>query len=223
MFLFIMTLIINPVLLVAPAYARPYERAQLKAENRMEKKSEAIDKIRDKAMKKGMKQVLTGEINAIATNSMTVIHGDKSVTVYVGSDTKLVRKFGGTATLSEFAVGNKVQVAGNWTDESKSAISATTIRDVSIQKLRGMFVGKVLTKGDTSFTIEPLSRKTQTAMLSTAVKYSNRRKETITYANVQVGDQVKVSGVWDRSNNKIMEVTEVRDLSIPKVSPTEAK
>lgn len=214
LFFFIAALIMNPALIVAPAYAGT-QKAQ-RTENRIEKKQEVVAKIREKARKKGMKATLTGEITAISSDSLQVSRGDKAYTVYVGADTKLVRKFGGTAILSEFAVGNRIQVFGNWTDESKSAVSATTIRDMSIQKLRGTFVGKITAKGSTSFTIEPLKRTTQTVFVSSATKYMDRKKAAMTYADIKVGDQVKVSGVWDRSNNKIMEVTEVRDLSVPK-------
>lgn len=206
---------VAPMLLSISAYAAVYPTRVV---TKMEKKQTLKETLKTKAKKMGLSAKLTGEITAISGNTLSVKQGDKSYTVNVGDSTKLYRRFGAKATLSEFAVGNKINIVGTWTDESKIAINASYIRDVSVMKKFGTFVGKVTSKSDGSFVIEPKVRQTQTIMVSSTTKYTDRNKNAITYADIAVGDRVQTRGVWDKSNKKVIETSEVRDLTLPKKS-----
>lgn len=204
LFVFLTAVMIMPAVLSIPVYAKvsltpkPTRAAQIK--------------------KMHLPAKLTGDITSISGNTLTVKQGDKNYTVNVTDSTKLYRRFGAKATLSEFAVGNKINVVGTWTDDTKTAINASYIRDVSVMKKFGTFVGTVVSKTDGSFIITPKVRQTQTVMVLSTTKYTNRKKVTIAYSDINVGDHVQVRGVWDKSNNKVIETSDVRDLTLPKNS-----
>jgi len=151
---------------------------------------------------------------------LTVSKDDKTYTVKVTDKTLLLRKFGAKADLSEFSVGDILSVRGKWTDEAKTVLEARVIRNLSIQKRRGTFWGTIKSKGDNSFVLASVNRGEQTVYLG-ETKIVNRKEETITFADLQVGDRVRVSGLWDNKLNKITEVSKIKDWSIPpKVTPT---
>lgn len=152
---------------------------------------------------------------------LKVSKDDKMYTVKVTEKTNLLRKFGGKADLAEFSVGDILSVRGKWTDEAKTILEARVIRNLSIQKRKGTFWGTVKSKGDNSFVLTSANRGDQTVYLGGETKIINRKQETITFADLQVGHRVRVSGLWDNKLNKITEVTKIKDWSIPpKVTPS---
>lgn len=158
---------------------------------------------------------ITGTIATIGENTMTVTgDGDKTYTLNLTSETKLVRRFGGKSELSEFSVGNKVNVFGKYTDDTQTTIDVKLIRNVSIQKKWGVFFGKVTSKGDESLVIESSNRGTQTVFIEGA-ELKNRNEESIVYGDIEVEHRIRVKGMWDRSTNEITEVNEIKNFSIP--------
>lgn len=152
---------------------------------------------------------------------LTVSKDDKTYTVKVTKKTNLLRKFGGKSDLAEFTVGDILSVRGKWTDEAKTTLEARVIRNLSIQKRKGTFWGTIKSKGDNIFVLTSANRGNQTVYLAGDTKIVNRKEETITFAELLVGHRVRVSGLWDSKLNKIMEVTKIKDWSIPsKVTPT---
>ena len=53
-------------------------------------------------------------------------------------------------------------------------------------------------------------------------KFVERKETSITLSDLKIGDRVRVKGVWDKTLNKITEVTQIKDFSIPVVVPTQA-
>ena len=51
-------------------------------------------------------------------------------------------------------------------------------------------------------------------------KFVERNETSMTYTDLKIGDRVRVKGVWDKTLNKITEVTQIKDFSIPIVVPT---
>lgn len=181
-----------------------------------EKNENLLDRVKNFIKKKVRFDArITGTIATLGENTMTVKgEGDKTYTLNLNSDTKLVRRFGGKSGISEFSVGNKVNVFGKFTDDSQTIIDAKLIRNVSIQKKWGVFFGKITSKGETSFVIESSNRGTQTVFIEGA-EFKNRKEESILYGDVQVEHKIRVKGMWDRSTNEITEVNEIKDFSIP--------
>ena len=235
-FLFIITFIfvVKAVLAVNPREIRKENREEIR-EGKIEGLSPAQirKEIREEAREKGKNlrfaARISGTIASISGNVLTLTTNDgKTYTVNITSETKLKRKFWGNATLVEFAVGHSVNVVGKWTDETKITIDARVIRDSSIQKRWGAFFGKVTAKNSNNFVIETISRGSQTVYFGSTTKFFKINMEAMTYDELLVGNRVRVKGVWDNLQNKIIEVEQVKDFSLgiiktatPTVKPRE--
>lgn len=155
------------------------------------------------------------KVTAKDTASITVDNGGASVKVDVASTTHFRRKFWGGSDLGEISVGDSVDVVGRWTSEDKTEIKAVVIRDLSIQKRFGVFFGNVKTITDTGFTMTTIQRGEEAVTLDSTTKLVNRKGETITAADIQVGNVIRVRGMWNSSSFTITEVVEVKDFSLP--------
>lgn len=183
-----------------------------------EKKENWVKNIKDKlgrVIRFGAR--ITGNLTAISTASFTVQGTDGKSYIVDITNAQCRRRFGGKCEWSEFAIGDKVNVVGKWTDENKTAITAKLVRNASIQKRFGVLFGKVLTKSDASFTMEvKRGGEILTATIyTTGVKFINRKEETITYGDILVGHRVRAKGVWDRTLKEMRETTEVKDFDLP--------
>ncbi len=155
------------------------------------------------------------QITAINGTVITATENGKTYTINTSDQTRFRRHFWGKSDLNEFSVGNQINVWGRWADDEKTIINARFIRNLSIQKRHGVFIGTVKSKTDTSFVLESINRGDQTVYFDANTKFVNRKQETITYSNVNQADRVRVKGLWDKSLNKITEVTQVKDFSQP--------
>lgn len=144
---------------------------------------------------------LTGTVSAVGSNTLTI---DGKV-VTVSNLTKFIRRFGGSSTFSEISVGDKVSVVGN----------AKIIRDWSIQKRKGAFVGTIQVMTGTGFTLQSLNRGVQTVTVSALTKYLDRKEQTINFSNLVAGQKIRVKGLWDSKLNTVTEVSQIKDYSLP--------
>lgn len=154
-------------------------------------------------------------------SSFTVTKDGKTYTVNVSSNTKFRRHFWGESSFSELAVNNHVNIWGKWTDTTNTTIDARLVRNISVQKVRGVFFGTVKSKSSSSFVITSRYRGDQTVNFDSNTKFVKRNEQTMNFSDIQTGDRVRVKGVWDKSNGTISEVTHVKDYSNPAiVTPT---
>lgn len=154
-------------------------------------------------------------------STLTCTNSGKTFTLLTDSHTQLRRRFWGKATLSEMQIGDTLNVIGRWTDDSHTTVSARLIRDISIQKRFGAFFGTVKSLTGTGWVMSTLRRGDQTVTVSGSTKFVNRKGQTISQADIQVGHRVRVKGLWDRNAHTITEVTHVKDFSLPpKPTPT---
>lgn len=173
----------------------------------------------------GFNQVEIKSISSITPPAnLGVSKEDKTYTVKVTEKTLLLRKFGGKSDLAEFSVGDIVSVRGKWTDETKTTLEARVIRNLSIQKRKGTFWGTIKSKetDGKTFVLTSVNKGDQTVITGEGTKIVDRAAKAITFADLKVGDRVRVSGLWDSKLNKITEVTRIKDWSIGpvKISPT---
>jgi hypothetical protein len=162
-----------------------------------------------------------GVVTGKGSNTLTVTSEGKTVTVNIDSNTRLRRRFYGKATIGEISINDKLNITGKWTDENHTAINANLIRDMSIQKRFGVFVGDVTAINGSDITINSLHRGTQKVTISQTTKIENRKEQTISQTDVIVGHKIRVKGMWDSANNTVTEVSQVKDYSLPiKVTPT---
>lgn len=169
----------------------------------------------DSAMKKNRVWIKNAAITTINGNAMTITKDGKTYTVSMTNQTKLRRHYGGQATLAEFTVGNFVDVSGVWTDSTKTSINATSIRNRSIMMRRGAFIGEVISKTGNTIVIATKSRGNQTVTVSGTTKYVNRTQQAIKLSDIEVGHNIRVRGLWDKSNNTVTQVMQIKDFSLP--------
>lgn len=190
-------------------------------ENRKELKEEIKTLRADKTNKPA--HVTGGSVTGISGVTITVTKDDKTITVTTNSNTKFRRRFWGNGTFSEISVGDVVNAWGKWTNTDGTAMNATMIRNTSVQKRRGAFVGTVLNKSGNTFTLQTANRGNQTVTIDTSkAKIVNRKNETMTLEGVNANDKIQVKGLWDSKLNTITEVTHLKDFSVPvrSVSPS---
>jgi hypothetical protein len=162
-----------------------------------------------------------GTVTAISGSTLTVTKEGITYTVSTDANTIFRRRFGGKGQLSEITANDTVNVLGKWQDEEKTQILTTHIRDLSIQKRHATFFGTVKTKGDTTLVLTTTTRGEQTVIITTSTKLVNRKMEEITMSDIQIGNRVRVKGIWDLTSKTMSEVSQIKDFSIPlKPSPT---
>lgn len=164
----------------------------------------------------------TGRVTAINGTTLTVEKDGKSYTVTTTDKTQFRRRFWGKGSLAEIAVGHTVNVIGKWTDDAKTTVEARLVRDVSIQKRHGVFFGKVESVTTDGWVMTTISdkRENQAVKVTNVTKFTNRKGEALTQTDVKVGHRVRVRGLWDRSDNTVTEVSQVKDFDLPvRVTP----
>lgn len=196
---------------------------EIKKEIREEKKG-FLDQIKNQVKEKlqALKQAkVIGKITEIGNNYLKITDKEgKAYQVNITEKTQLRRHFWGKASLNEFSVGDEVNVIGRYTDETKTVIEAVLIRNNSIQKRWGAFFGEVISKNSDNFVIKTLNRGEITVYFGNA-KFVGNDNKNLTYADLKVGQRVRVKGVWDKTLSKLMEVEEVKVYNLKKtLSPT---
>lgn len=167
--------------------------------------------------------VTGGTVGAVGSNTLTVSHEGESITVNILPTTKLRRKFWGNAALTEISVGDKINVWGSFKDEAQTIIDARMVRDTSIQKRNGVFIGEVVRLTDDGWIIKTPARGEQTVKLVSTTKFTNIAGRTIKDEDILIGHRVRVRGIWDRKLTTVSEVTTVKDYSLSNVPKSAEK
>ncbi len=149
--------------------------------------------------------MLAGTLKSISADSLVVSSWGGDWTILMSSTTKLLRRFDGKASLSEFAVGDAVQVKGKVSTTSMWAVNARAVQDNSIQTRNASFSG----------TISNLNTSTWAFMLTTQ-KRGVLQVTVNADAKIKIGDStgsvndlmnglmVSVSGVWNTQQSMLM-------------------
>jgi Domain of unknown function (DUF5666) len=151
--------------------------------------------------------VKTGTISGTLTNisgtTLTVTASGTSLSVYTvdASNVKKVdRRYGASTDLSALQTGDTLSVRGviNGTN-----VTASTIRDISLQARKGTFVGTVSgAVNGSSFAIQSKDRGSQTINTTSSTIFKEGSAGS-SLADIAVGQTVTVSGVWDRTNSNV--------------------
>lgn len=153
------------------------------------------------------------------TNSLVVTKDSKNITINVSDKTQFRRRFWGKGTFDEIQVGDTVNVIGQWTDSSHTAINATLIRDLSIQKRAGVFFGTIKSISGSVWVMTTVNRGEQTVTVDSLTKLIDRKGQTINASDIKEGHRIRVRGLWDKTASTITQVTQVKDFDLP-VKPT---
>lgn len=195
---------------ISPKEIRKNVREEVK-EQVQERKEGLIEQVKN-FIKKNLRfdARLTCVITALNPN-FTVDCDGNSYTINVSDQTRYIRNFGGKSNFEELEIGNEINVFGKFTDESKTAVDAKLIRNLSIQKRWGVFFGEVMTApiGD-SFEMKTIQRGDLTVYFDSETKFMDHKKETVDSTDVEVGMRVRVKGVWDKTSGEIRGTEEIR-------------
>lgn len=189
------------------------ERIEERVENREEKRE---------AFKNTRATLKNVKVTSIGTSSVTVDNAGVSVVVNITDKTELRRKFWGKSNLGEFSVGDIINVVGKWTDDTKTAVNAVMVRNESIQKKFGVFFGTVKSLTADGFVFNSIHRDDGTVTIGSS-KLINRKGETITQADIKVGDRVRVKGMWNNTAKTITETVEIKNFNLPPLPSREPK
>ncbi len=180
-----------------------------------EKRKDLLQNIKEKLRKRFAKAVL-GEVTGISGATLTIkTKGGTTVTVLTDENTRFVRNYWGNVSLGDIQVGHRIVVFGRFTDESQTTVQARLIRDQSLQKRHGVMFGEVTSKTDGAITIKTKNRGDQTVTFDSQTKFVNRRNQSITESDIQVGHKVRIKGLWDKETKTLTQVREVKDFSTP--------
>ena len=160
--------------------------------------------------------IVNGTVTAVGTSTITVDDNGTSITVNFDSKTHFRRRFWGVSSLGEISVGDKVDVIGRYTDNTKTAINAVLIRDESIELRKGAFFGTVQSLTSGGFAMTTIHKDNETVTIGSA-KIIDREENSLTVSQIKVGDKVRVRGTWDAKNSTITNVIEIKDFSIPAI------
>lgn len=158
--------------------------------------------------------ILRGVVTAKGDTSITVDNNGTSVKVNITTKTQFRRLFWGKSSLSEIAVGDKLNIIGRWTNEDKTEINAVLIKDLNLMRRSGAFFGDVKSLTADGFVMTTVHKEDEEVIIGTA-KLVNRNGETIVQADIKAGDRVRVKGLWDAVAKTITEVKEIKDFSLP--------
>lgn len=167
-------------------------------------------------------QVAGATIDAAGSSSLTISKEGKVMTVNITPTTKLRRRFWGKASLSEMSAGDTVNVWGSIADEGQTIINARLVRNTSIQKRNGVFIGEVTSLTPDGWVMKTAARGDQTVELESNTKFTDRGGRVIKQGDVVAGNRVRVRGMWDRKLKIISEVNAVKNYSLPTKTNTTA-
>jgi hypothetical protein len=172
---------------------------------------------------KTTRAIFTGQVTAIGSSTITVGNNGTSIQVDINSTTHFRRKFWGKSSLSEISIGDTVNVIGKRTNSMNTEVTASTIRDISIQKRNGTFFGTVISLTSGGFVVNTIHRNNETVTIGSA-KITDRKGNTLSASGILVGDKIRVTGMWDNNAKTITEVTKIKDFSQPlKASPSTSR
>jgi Domain of unknown function (DUF5666) len=166
-------------------------------------------------VKKIKKQTFTGKITAINGNSLAVTLTKGQADTVDVSSAKMVRHYGAAMTVADLQVNDSVTIQGTL---SGSTITASMLRDDSLQLHSGNFSGTITAISGASFILKTPKRSYQTINTNSATIIKEGGKAA-QFSALTVSSTVAVSGVWDRTNSNVYAKT----VSIVTAAPTPAQ
>jgi|GEM_PF-1494773 hypothetical protein len=163
-------------------------------------------------------QLKNAVITAIDTTTETIT-ATKDGTTYTidASGATLRRKYGAKCDIYELTAGDYIFV---WGTMSGTNVTATKIKDLSIQKWKASFVGTITTVDSTTYTdnegrsyqqfeIESRHRGDQVIRVysATSIKYKGDSK---TFTDFAVGQEVVAKGTWNNTHSFVYDTNWVK-------------
>jgi len=172
-----------------------------------------------KLLNKAGTRIVIGNATLTAVNGTTLTvkrTDDKVYTVNTDSNTRFRARFWGKISITDLQVNDKLNIVGTLTDSSTNTVSARLVRDLNLMRRKGAFFGNIQSIDSTNSTfVLSSSRGTITVTVSSSTKLVNRKEQTITFADLAVGNRVRVKGLYDSNAKTLTNVTHIKDFSLP--------
>ncbi len=147
---------------------------------------------------------VTGTVSSISGTTINLTGSSLSYIVDASS-AKIMRKYGSVMQVADIATGDTLQVVGT---VSGTNVIAKTIRDSSQQQKNGSFAGSVTAVSSAGFTLQTKNRGSQTINTTGSTVFKKAgQTDTGGLADVAVGQNVVVSGIWDSTANTVAATT----------------
>ena len=141
-----------------------------------------------------------GTVSGTVSGSTFTLNTNGTIYTVDASTAKAHRRFGALMQLTDIQPGDSVVVRGV---ANGTTISAKLIQDTSLQARNGVFSGKVTIAPDgTGFTLQSVSRGSQKVNYDSTTIFK-KNGQAASSADVVLGSQVRVTGVWDSTNSNI--------------------
>ncbi|HLM83891.1 MAG TPA: hypothetical protein VK254_01605 [Candidatus Bathyarchaeia archaeon] len=147
-------------------------------------------------------------------NDISITIKNVTYTLKTSSTTKILRKYNAKADFSEITAGDNLKIWGTLdTTGVTPTIIATKVRDNSIQKLGASFQGTVSDIASVSavdgshLTVTTKHRGIQTVDILSTFALRPYKGTAKTVADLHVGDQIIVKGIWNTNSKTIYNVT----------------
>jgi len=162
-------------------------------------------------------------ITAVNTETKTIT-AEKNGTTYTidASGATLRRKYGAKCEIYELIAGDYIWVWGRISETN--TIIAKKVKDYSIQKWKGSFVGTITIIDSGTYTdsqgrnyqqfeIESRHRGNQVIRVydTTLIKY---RKESKTFSDLAVGQEIVAKGTWNNTHSFVYDTVRVKILKL---------
>ncbi len=129
----------------------------------------------------------------------TTAWGSASMPWTVNTDgaTEINRRFGGRSSVSEVSVGDYLSFRGNLVMTSAGlTVQAKIIKDWSVQRKNGSFIGKVSSVGTGTFVLAS-DEHGQATVSVTSTTVITKGDAAATFADIHVGDKVMAGGLFN--------------------------
>ncbi len=150
------------------------------------------------------KMTVKGTLAVISGSDLTIRKANGETVVVHAADAKLVGRYGAKTTFASLRVDDQVEAVGTRSATTTTELTATHVRDLSIEAGRGTFVGTVksIHASTTSFVLAPIARSERTVVVSGDTELT-KNGETIRFADIVVGNSIRVFGTWDRASGPL--------------------
>lgn len=135
----------------------------------------------------------------ISGSSFTLKAANGGIYTVDAAAAKAHRRFGAAMQITDIQPGDNVVVRGTANGDT---IKAEVVRDTSLQARNGVFSGKVTAVNASSFELQSGNRGSQIVNIDNATVFK-KNGQPAQLSDITVGSQVRVSGVWDNTNNNI--------------------
>lgn len=152
--------------------------------------------------------LMEAKLDSISGTTLMVSKDSKSYSVNTDSNTVFVKKMGGVAKLTDFQVGDILNIRGTFVDDAKTTVMAKYIRDVSIFKRQAAFEGIIKSVDGNNLVVITKGKGDVAFVVSGDTKYLQKGK-VVTLSEVTVGTRVNVWGIWDSNLKKLVETSRV--------------